>query len=62
MLCLAETLYSIATTPDHWSNDLTEDTHVHTHVAPIVNAVFTKDKRFTYSWYNELNVYLRSKK
>ncbi|KAI8138769.1 hypothetical protein BJV82DRAFT_696809 [Fennellomyces sp. T-0311] len=54
LLCFAEVLYDLATTDVQWVKNLTEDTHVHAHIAPIIKAVFTKDKRLIYHWANTM--------
>ncbi|KAI8148528.1 hypothetical protein BJV82DRAFT_709321 [Fennellomyces sp. T-0311] len=59
LLSFAEVLYDLATTDTQWAGDLTEDTHVHAHIAPLMKAVFTKDKRFTCQWANTMLEALR---
>ncbi|KAI9271559.1 hypothetical protein BDA99DRAFT_500379 [Phascolomyces articulosus] len=52
LLYISETLYHLATTPQQWNLNPTEDTHVHAHVTPVINAIFTKDSQFIYNWAN----------
>lgn len=44
-------LYDKETTPRQWDINFSEDTHVYAHLAVIVNCNFSKDKRFSYTWY-----------
>ncbi|KAI8142123.1 hypothetical protein BJV82DRAFT_669796 [Fennellomyces sp. T-0311] len=59
LLSFAKVLYDLATADAQWAADLTEDTHVHAHIAPIMKAVFTNDKIFTYQWANTMLEALR---
>ncbi|KAF7722246.1 hypothetical protein EC973_003527, partial [Apophysomyces ossiformis] len=54
MIILAEILYDMATTPRPWDNNISEDTHIHSHLAVIITSIFSKDKRLGYKWANTM--------